>query len=509
MTTFKEQIEGFPTRQMIIISLIRFLEPLAFTSLFPYLYFMIRDFHVAKDEKDIAKFSGYLGSSFAFCQFLFCVRWGKLSNRIGRKPVLLCGLMGTSISLISFGFSTNYYMALCARSLAGVLNGNIAVLRTTVGEIATEKRHQALAFSTLPLLYNFGSVIGPLIGGSRLFTRPNLDDVYNNSEESGFLGLYESFITKHPYALSNIVVSCFLWFSMICGFLFLEETNKDFVNRRDYGLDLGDIILKKLGLEVKQRPWHIISQKQNDRINEETPLLINDSSTNINEEDSDDSSSPFTPQVITAITSNFMVSLHGIIYSEFTPVFLGSRFMGDKLKFPFTITGGFGLDPSMIGTLFSSTGVMGMLIVLLIFPYIDRKWGTIKGYRFSLSIFPFVYFLLPLSIFSLHQYHESFPSWLTPIILYSLTCLRTLASATGLPQIMLLTHRAAPNNHRAYVNSFTMSMLALARCVGPFTFGYIMSFGDQHRISWLGWWLLSFLSTFGVLQSFTMADYDD
>ncbi|KAM9889261.1 hypothetical protein OXX69_012889, partial [Metschnikowia pulcherrima] len=123
--TFREQMAGFPVKQMLVISIMRFSEPLAFTSLFPYLYFMIRDFHIAPTEEEISKYSGYLASSFAFCQFLFAMQWGKMSDRVGRKPVLLCGLLGTSASLLLFGFSTNYYMALFARSLAGVLNGNI------------------------------------------------------------------------------------------------------------------------------------------------------------------------------------------------------------------------------------------------------------------------------------------------------------------------------------------------------------------------------------------------
>lgn len=64
---------------------------------------------------------------------------GKLLDKIGRKSILLMGLFGTSLSLLLFGFSQNYYWALLARSLAGVLNGNVAVLRTMIGEIATEK----------------------------------------------------------------------------------------------------------------------------------------------------------------------------------------------------------------------------------------------------------------------------------------------------------------------------------------------------------------------------------
>ncbi|KAF7585015.1 putative uncharacterized membrane protein [Clavispora lusitaniae] len=567
--TFREQMAGMPIRQMVVVSLIRFSEPLAFTSLFPYMYFMIRDFHVAPTEQDISKYSGYLASSFAFFQFLFAVQWGKMSNRVGRKPVLLCGLFGTCISLVTFGFSTNYYMALAARSLAGALNGNIAVLRTVIGEICVERRHQALGFSTLPLLFNFGSIIGPLIGGSALFTRPNPHSPYEDEHgNTSSLSLstfgnswYDAFVERHPYVMSNIVVSVFLCFSMVIGFFFLEETNENFRQRRDYGVELGDAFLARFGVEPPTRPWqkksdeerpllhhteHVSASQVNDfrataATEEEAPSGANEIATEeavIDESDDLDpiplvskpmtnamvrryssSSSVFgrtdkdktalTGRVISVIISNCIISLHSIAYNEFLPVLLASRFQRDLLKFPFRIGGGFGLDSSYIGTLFSSTGVMGIIIVLVIFPWIDRTLGTIKGFRLSLSFFPLVYASVPMAIFTLHKYNNAFPSWFTPIFLYSLTTLKTLASATGMPQVMLLNHRAAAKEHRAYVNSLTMSMLALARCLGPIIFGYLMTFGDRHNMAWLVWWLMALMALCGFLHSFTLDDYED
>lgn len=420
-------------------------------------------------------------------------------------------------------------MALAARSLAGALNGNIAVLRTMIGEIATERRHQGLAFSTLPLLFNFGSVIGPLIGGSKYFTRPRKENPYQITQMSssdisdlGLYGFYNQFLDKYPYALSNIVVACFLWFSLICGVLFLEETHEKFKWKRDRGVDLGDCLLKKIGLTPPIRPWNqqVVKDSEDEVANtddEETPLLmdVNDE-LNIDcsiiepvESKRENDSVAFTPAVIAAISSNFIISLHSVTYNEFLPVFLASRFKGDSLKFPFKIQGGFGLSASYIGNLFSSTGIIGMLIILTIFPLIDRNLGTINGFRLSVSIFPIVYFLVPLSIFTLHSYNPNIPEWVTPVALYCLTSLKTLASATGMPQIMLLNHRAAPQQHRAYVNGSAMSIIALARCVGPIVFGYLMSLGDKYSFGWLIWWVQALLAAFGAVQAYRMKDYDD
>lgn len=267
MTTFREQMHGFPIWQMVVISMIRFSEPIAFTSLFPYIYFMIRDFHITKDPSQISKFTGLLAASFAFSQFLCCIQWGRLSDRIGRKLVLLTGLCGSAVSLLVFGFAKNFYTALAARTMAGALNGNIAVLQTLVGELVKERRHQGIAFATLPLFWNVGCVIGPLIGGSKYLTRPKQIPEDLVVSAAGFASFYDSFLDKHPYAASNIVVSTMLFLSAVVGFLFLEETHVKVKKRYDIGLALGDSIRRFLGYQIPVRPWE---QRKKSRL----PVLI-------------------------------------------------------------------------------------------------------------------------------------------------------------------------------------------------------------------------------------------
>lgn len=496
-----------------------------------------------------------MASSFAFCQFLFAVHWGRTSDRIGRKPVLILGLLGTSACLLIFGFSTNYYTAFAARAIAGALNGNVAVLRTTIGEVCHEKRHQALGFSSLPLLFNLGAIIGPWIGGCAYFTAPPSKSPYDRVtpdilgvEDSDFLAPFRK---EHPYALSNIVVTSVLWISCIIGFLFLEETNEKFKDRRDVGIEIGDYILSKFGVKTPSRGW------KRSKIDEESPLLnvperftagsidsdmfkhkagyeSSDKASSSSEDDTEtigsyeqtslkpmvrrysQSSSDsvkrevkLTARMCMAIASNCILSLHNMSYNEFLPVFLAAPLHKENLKFPLNIKGGVGLTTSTIGTLFSSTGIMGMLIILLIFPWIDRKLGTLQGYKFSLAIFPLVYLLVPMAVFTTREYNANFPTWFTVFSLYLLTSLKTLAQSTGLPQAMILTHRSAEKSQRAYVNSLTLSMVALGRCLGPIAFGYIMTIGDKYQISWLSWWSMAALAFVGFIQTYFMDDSEE
>ena len=125
-------------------------------SVFPYIYYMIGSFNITEDSRQIAIYAGAVTSAFAFAEFSAGILWGKLSDRIGRKPVLIGGLGGTALSMILFGFSKNLPMALLARFLGGLLNGNIGVLQTTVAELATVKEHQPRAYSIMPFIWCLG-----------------------------------------------------------------------------------------------------------------------------------------------------------------------------------------------------------------------------------------------------------------------------------------------------------------------------------------------------------------
>lgn len=90
-------------------------------SIFPYAYFMVEDFGIPQEK--VSMYVGMVTSSFAFAECISGIFWGRLSDRIGRKTVLLGGLFGTGLSMILFGFARNLPMALVARALGGLLNG--------------------------------------------------------------------------------------------------------------------------------------------------------------------------------------------------------------------------------------------------------------------------------------------------------------------------------------------------------------------------------------------------
>lgn len=90
-------------------------------SIFPYIYYMVESFDIPENE--ISFYAGMVTSAFTFAEFSSGMLWGRLSDKIGRKPVLLTGLAGTALSVLVFGFAPNIWVALIARALGGLLNG--------------------------------------------------------------------------------------------------------------------------------------------------------------------------------------------------------------------------------------------------------------------------------------------------------------------------------------------------------------------------------------------------
>lgn len=105
------------------LALCRICEPIAFMSIFPYVYYMILSFEITSDTRQVAIYVGMVTSAFAFAEFSSGVVWGRISDRIGRKPVLLAGLAGTALSMLVFGLAPSLPVALLGRALGGLLNG--------------------------------------------------------------------------------------------------------------------------------------------------------------------------------------------------------------------------------------------------------------------------------------------------------------------------------------------------------------------------------------------------
>jgi len=108
---------------------------------------------------------GLLMATYAIMQFIFSPIWGGISDRIGRKPVLLIGVLGNAIAQILFGLSTELWMLIAARIIAGVLSS--ATLPTAMAYIgdSTSEKDRGGGMGIIGAAMGVGMVLGPGIAG--------------------------------------------------------------------------------------------------------------------------------------------------------------------------------------------------------------------------------------------------------------------------------------------------------------------------------------------------------
>lgn len=118
----------------------------------------------ANDWAAVTLFGGILGSIYSLFQFLFAPLWGTLSDRFGRRRILLFTLAGTAVANLLWGFSGTFAVLVVARLLGGVMAGNISTASAAIADTTTG-RDRAKGMGMLGAGIGLGFVIGPALGG--------------------------------------------------------------------------------------------------------------------------------------------------------------------------------------------------------------------------------------------------------------------------------------------------------------------------------------------------------
>jgi MFS family permease len=112
----------------------------------------------------VVLFGGLLGSLYSLLQFLFAPVMGSLSDRYGRRPVLLVSVAGLALSYLLWFFSETFLMLVAARLIGGIMSGNISTATAVVADVTTdEERPKGMAL--IGIAFGIGFILGPALGG--------------------------------------------------------------------------------------------------------------------------------------------------------------------------------------------------------------------------------------------------------------------------------------------------------------------------------------------------------
>ncbi len=113
-------------------------------------------------------FGGILGSLYAFLQFFFSPIWGALSDRMGRRRVLLITVAGTAASYVLWVFSGSFLLFVVARLVGGAFAGNLSVATAAVADVTT-RENRAKGMGVVGVAFGLGFLFGPALGSVAAF----------------------------------------------------------------------------------------------------------------------------------------------------------------------------------------------------------------------------------------------------------------------------------------------------------------------------------------------------
>ncbi len=148
----------FKNKTLAILALVMVINALGFGIIIPLLYPFAKQFGIGPQG------IGFLIASFSIAQFIATPILGSLSDRYGRRPVLVLCLLGTAVSFVIFASAVSAAMLFAARILDGITGGSISVAQAVIAD-STSKAERAKAFGLLGASFSFGFLVGPAAGG--------------------------------------------------------------------------------------------------------------------------------------------------------------------------------------------------------------------------------------------------------------------------------------------------------------------------------------------------------
>ena len=393
----------------------------------------------------VGLYVGIIASSFALAQFATNFFWGLLSDRIGRKPVILMGTLLTAACFVAFGFCRTLWQAIVVQALMGLVNGNQGVVSTMLGEI-TDRSNQSNAFTYLPVIYGLGGITGPLVGGLLV------------SEQSPR--------NRYPYLPPNLVSAAVLVVDLIIAMIFLDESLEEAKELPPLGTRIGSLFSWVWQFASSSRPSYLRTRGHNHRHHDSMSGRAGDETLDENddgESDSDTASQSSMPimfphhntdltrkqvlnrDTILLLSSYLIFQFSNISYNSLYPIFAQAD--------PPT---GRNLSPEEIGLSLAFAGIVTIIFQIGVFGKLREKMGNKITYRVGLGGFVLAFLMMPWVGYKNWDDGDggisSGKAWLWAELGFILL-VKTVAAVTGLTSALLLVRGSDPSTLCANVNS--------------------------------------------------------
>ncbi|KAI5411100.1 protein ZINC INDUCED FACILITATOR-LIKE 1 [Lathyrus oleraceus] len=411
----KELKKDVTFRNIFNIWMVVLCSTLPVASLFPYLYFMVNDFHIAKTEEDISSYAGYVGSAYMVGRALTSIFWGMVADRYGRKPVVVIGIISVVIFNTLFGLCTSFWTAIIMRFALGGLNGLLGPMKAYSSEIFREE-YQALGQSTVAAAWGVGLAFGPALGGYLAQPVQKYPNIFPK----------DSFWDKFPYFLPSFFVSAMaLVVAISC--IWLPETLHN----------------------------HKVSTEENEAL--ENGTKESDKNKMIKKDENLLRNWPLMSSIIVYC----VFAIHDIAFIEIFSLWSVSP----------RRLGGLNFETNDVGNVLALSGIAIIIFQLGIYQSVQKICGSIVLARIagvlSIPILQSFPFMTNLSGFALN------------ISIYSAVILKNLLIEVISTGLYILQNKAVDQHQRGVANGICLTAMSTCKIIGPAAGGAILTWSQK------------------------------
>ncbi|OAA74889.1 Major facilitator superfamily domain, general substrate transporter [Akanthomyces lecanii RCEF 1005] len=520
--------------QLGLITSARLVEMVASGSQQSFIIFQLRSFAATDgslpDTATVALQLSLLRAAGAIPQLFTSTLWGMLADhpRIGRRAVIVLGLVLSGIGSFGLGFTHSFAGAVVWRLVVGMAGGKGAAMRSTIREISGE-RFESRGVLLLPAAFNLGSIIGPVLGGLLA------DGAVGGTTPTG------GWFAACPFLLPN-AVNGFLKLGIAALIAFrLKETHPAAgkKSKKKKSISILPLWVRQLYTQYLQkrqaRYEPLANQEYELNEQEEGQRLVSVA------EEKQQPVSIWTMRLILTLAARALVSMHLFSYPSLLLVFASTPRFAPSHDFisssdnssasavrsasnstyvevppdyhphgPFVFTGGLAFRPRDIATVFAIRGVVGALLQLIFFPKLRDMFGTLRLYRYALVIFPVAY--------ALHPYLTALPSaTFAPLpssgvalwaVVVAILVVQSTARSMVLPAGAMMLNAACPDRAvLATVNGIGASVGAAARGMGHLVMtGWLYGVGLGAGVVGLAWWAMAGVAVAAVVAAACVPD---
>lgn len=445
---------GIPYLNFFYVWVVCLCAALPIQSLFPYLYFMIRDLEVAKQEQDIGFYAGFVGAAYFLGRTISAVPWGIFADKYGRKPCIVISILSVIVFNTLFGLSTTYWMAIVTRGLLGLLCGILGPIKAYASEVC-RKEHQALGISLVTSSRAIALVIGPAIGGFLAQPAKKYPNLF--SEESIF--------GRFPYFLPCFVISV-LAAGACLACIWLPETLHMYHDDKVEAIEEMEAQVADSTSEDRKA-----KQSGSGRMASTKNLLKN-------------------WQLMSAITLYCVFSLHDTAYLEIFSLWAVSSRKYRGLSF----------TSQEVGTVLAISGFGVLVYQLLIYPLLAKYAGLVKPFRSAA--------VLSILLLATYPFMANLYGVELKVLINIASLLKNMFAATITIACNILQNTAVAQEQRGVANGISVTLMSIFKAVAPAAAGILFSWA-QKNITGLFipgdqilFWMLNMVSVIGLSLTF-------